>query len=97
MNDKIIVLHAGDNVATAVSDLVPGDVLEAGARSLTVLEAVPFGHKVALVAIKRGAEVTKYGESIGIAAADIPGGGYVHVHNMESQRGRGDLPAPGSR
>lgn len=91
---QVIVLHASDNVATAVKDLSPGDVLsEAG--NVRVVEAVPFGHKVALVAIAQRMAVTKYGEPIGLALTDIPPGGYVHVHNVESQRGRGDLVAPG--
>lgn len=89
--NQVIILHASDNVATAVKDLSPGDVLQ-GAGGLKVLEAVPFGHKVALVAIANRAPVTKYGEPIGLAMVDIAAGGYVHIHNVESQRGRGDLP-----
>lgn len=96
MSDRVIVLHAGDNVATAVSDLAPGDVLDIGAIALKVVDAVPFGHKVALAPISRGSAVIKYGESIGLAMCDIPSGGCVHVQNLESQRGRGDLPAPRS-
>ena len=33
----------------------------------------------------------KYGESIGAASCDIKKGDYVHVHNLEALRGRGDL------
>ena len=33
----------------------------------------------------------KYGESIGRASRDIQKGDYVHVHNLEAMRGRGDL------
>lgn len=33
----------------------------------------------------------KYGESIGRANEDIAFGEYVHIHNMEAMRGRGDL------
>ncbi len=35
-------------------------------------------------------EVYKYGESIGRATQEIKSGDYVHVHNVESERGRGD-------
>jgi altronate dehydratase small subunit len=91
MSDKVIVLHAQDNVATAVADLAAGDVIEVAGRRLEVAEAVPFGHKIALTAIVRGAAVVKYGESIGVAKNDVPTGACVHVHNVESQRGRGDL------
>ncbi len=33
----------------------------------------------------------KYGECIGAASCDIKKGDYVHVHNLEALRGRGDL------
>ena len=55
------------------------------------LEAVPYGHKIALCDIKKGEEIIKYGEAIGAASRDIAAGDYVHIHNMDSQRGRGDL------
>jgi altronate dehydratase small subunit len=57
---------------------------------MTLRQAVPYGHKLAVVPIARGEDVIKYGESIGVATADIAAGDYVHVHNMDSKRGRGD-------
>jgi altronate dehydratase small subunit len=50
-------------------------------------EAIPFGHKVAIVAIRQGETVVKYGASIGRATADIAPGEHVHVHNLRSVRG----------
>ena len=35
-------------------------------------------------------QITKYGEEIGQATANIKAGEYVHVHNLESIRARGD-------
>jgi altronate dehydratase small subunit len=92
------VLHAEDNVATALVELAPGTVVErpsadgstAGAP-IEIRAAIPFGHKVALAPIRTGEPVRKYGEVIGLASADIVPGDHVHVHNVESQRGRGDL------
>ena len=97
----VSVLHPTDNVATALIELQTGARIEAdrgeGAAerqvSLTLLTPVPFGHKVALQPIAKGEEVVKYGEVIGLATADIAAGEHVHVHNVESQRGRGDLAA----
>lgn len=88
---NVIVLHPDDNVATAITDLGVGDTVKSDSRQLTVTEGVPFGHKVALAAIPSGASIVKYGESIGVANTDIAAGAYVHIHNIESQRGRGDL------
>jgi altronate dehydratase small subunit len=35
----------------------------------------------------------KYGLSIGTASQNIKAGDHVHVHNVESNRGRGDKAA----
>ncbi len=95
MKTKVIVLHSNDNVATAVSDLELGEVLQIGTITLKLVDVVPFGHKLALTRIASGTPVLKYGECIGLAVGDIPAGGYVHIQNVESQRGRGDLTGGG--
>ncbi|MCQ2796570.1 MAG: altronate dehydratase family protein [Bacilli bacterium] len=45
---------------------------------------VKLGHKVALKDIKRGGQVIKYGEVIGIAKSNIKKGDWVHSHNLAS-------------
>jgi (2R)-sulfolactate sulfo-lyase subunit alpha len=47
---------------------------------------VPIGHKIALVDIKSGDTVWKYGQDIGKAVADIRKGEHVHVHNLKTKR-----------
>jgi (2R)-sulfolactate sulfo-lyase subunit alpha len=47
---------------------------------------VPIGHKIALVDIKKGDTVTKYGQDIGKAVANIKKGEHVHVHNLKTKR-----------
>ncbi|HEY1542690.1 MAG TPA: UxaA family hydrolase [Xanthobacteraceae bacterium] len=47
---------------------------------------VPIGHKVALVDIKKGDTVWKYGQDIGKAVADIKKGEHVHTHNLKTKR-----------
>lgn len=58
--------------------------------TMTIRQAIPYGHKLAVVPIAKGEDIIKYGEAIGVATADIVPGDYVHVHNMDSKRGRGD-------
>ncbi|MFB6173482.1 MAG: UxaA family hydrolase [Halobacteriales archaeon] len=95
--DGVLLLMAeGDTAATALEDLPEGYGIEAGDCSLELAEDVPFGHKVALVRHERGDEVRKYGEAIGRATAPIDPGDWVHTHNVESIRGRGDLAEEGS-
>lgn len=89
-----VVANEKDNVATAVKDLKKGEeiLLDIHGKEMKVIlnEDIPFGHKFAIVDIKEGDDVIKYAEEIGMAIKDIRKGDYVHVHNIESKRGRGD-------
>lgn len=91
---KAIVMKASDNVATVLETLEAGTeaALEMEGRRVTVrvTERIPFGHKFATRDIRKGDIVLKYGEAIGVATKAIPAGSHVHVHNVESSRGRGD-------
>jgi altronate dehydratase len=88
--NAVIVISARDNVATALESLEPGRVI-AGATPFTVRELIPRGHKVSMQTIRLGASIIKYGNTIGVATAEIPPGAHVHIHNVLSARGRGDL------
>ena len=90
IDDVAIVLSATDTVATALSDLESGRTIDLEDGSITLRESVAFGHKVALTSHEIGESVHKYGEVIGVATEQIPAGAWVHVHNVESRRGRGD-------
>lgn len=89
------MLSGTDNVATALTELAAGEVMqmEINGRTLsvTLLDTIPFGHKFSLTQIKCNSPVTKYGEKIGEATADIQPGQHVHVHNVVSTRCRGDI------
>jgi altronate dehydratase small subunit len=95
MERKAIVLNSKDNVATALADLAAGDTvaLEVDKKPVSVklVNAIQFGHKFSLVDIKAGSSILKYGEEIGEATKDIKVGEHVHVHNVASKRGRGDV------
>jgi altronate dehydratase small subunit len=90
-----IVINGRDNVAVAVRELEPNSTvrLDAGGKMVCrkVGQRIPAGHKFALASIQKGGDVIKYGEVIGKASAPIQVGYHVHVHNVASQRGRGDL------
>ncbi len=95
---KVFVVEKEDNVGTAVGESIQtGDQVgtEGRVKDLTVIAKadIPYGHKIALVDIPKGAQVTKYALSIGSALANIKAGDHVHIHNVESNRGRGDKAA----
>ncbi len=88
---QAIVISADDNVATALEPIDAGQTVRAGGSSVTTIDAIPRGHKIALRAIPTGARVVKYGSPIGTASMEIAAGAHVHTHNVASSRGRGDL------
>ena len=53
---------------------------------LTARQDVPIGHKVALVDLKPGDTVIKYGQDIGRIVAAVARGEHVHVHNLKTKR-----------
>ena len=90
-----IVMDQKDNVATLLTDVNKDDVVEVRvgekATEVKVREKIQFGHKFAMERINKGQNVMKYGEVIGQATQDISEGHHVHIQNVESLRGRGDL------
>jgi altronate dehydratase small subunit len=87
-----IVLDQADGVATALRPLEAGETVQVRHPGriveLTVSEAIPLCHKVAVADLEPGEPLRKYGEVIGEASAPIRRGGWVHVHNLRSLRGR---------
>jgi len=96
-----LMLSPKDNVATLLEDVAPGAkvLIRLGRETSTVgaTESIPFGFKIAVADIAKGATIIKYGETIGIASRDIKEGELVHIHNLEGGRGRGDLMKGGAK
>src|SRR5581483_6088470 len=93
---RALIMDAKDNVAVAIRELAAGETLriavpDGSERVVTTVQPIEFGHKFATVDIAEGDQVIKYGERIGRATQAIPAGAHAHVHNVTSQRGRGDL------
>ena len=90
-----IVVNEKDNVATALEELPAGTRARTrrGEDILTfrIRQLIPYGHKFSLIPIEPGDKVMKYGEVIGEATQRIEVGDHVHVQNVVSLRGRGDL------
>lgn len=91
---RAIVLNPDDNVATLIDRGGEADMsvdLRGEKKgSVSLRQEVPFGHKVALSDMAPGVEVIKYGKVIGETTVEIQAGEHVHVHNVDSKRGRGD-------
>jgi altronate hydrolase len=97
MTDQLLRLTEGDDVAIARGPLAAGAGAGVpGLGTVTTLNEVPRGHKVALHDIAAGALVRKYGHVIGVATAPIRTGEHVHVHNMAMPEGASALASGGA-
>ena len=47
---------------------------------------VPLGHKIALLDLKEGDTILKYGHDIGKVVKSIKKGDHVHVHNVKTKK-----------
>ncbi|HEY4543371.1 MAG TPA: UxaA family hydrolase [Tissierellaceae bacterium] len=88
--NKVLKIDKKDNVVTCTEALQEGDVIDVEGEKIIVKEDIDIFHKIAIEDIKKGEICYKYGEIIGDALEDISKGEHVHVHNIESTRGRGD-------
>jgi len=87
---RFIKMNQKDMVATALANFKAGDKADICSEenekleSCQCLSSIPFGNKIALVDLKRGDKVVKYGSVIGECTRDIKRGQLVHVHNVKS-------------
>ena len=73
-----------DNVVVALHPIAKGTLVEVDGLSVTALEDIPQGHKMAVKPIKNGENVIKYGFPIGHATADAAPGSWMHTHNVHT-------------
>ncbi len=93
-----LLLNSKDNVATTIKEIPEGTIInldtlriDCDKSTIETKEHIQFGHKFALRKIYSREPVYKYGEPIGEATEIITAGDWVHTHNCESRRGRGDI------
>jgi len=73
-------LNPIDDVVIATRPLSAGS--EIADESVTCVDAIAPGHKVAVKAIATGQPVRRYGQIIGFATQPIASGQHVHTHNL---------------
>ena len=90
---QFVVHSPADDVGVVVVEGVQAGQLLTGwilnqeeTLTITALQDIPIGHKLALRDIAHGATVVKYSHDIGRAVAAIRVGEQVHVHNLKTKR-----------
>lgn len=81
---ELLRVHSDDHVVTALRDLAAGETVGVDGAALTLVDAIPRGHKIALRPIAAGEPVLKFGFPIGRATGAIAAGAHVHTHNLHT-------------
>ncbi|MBI3684352.1 MAG: altronate dehydratase [Acidobacteria bacterium] len=92
--NAVIHLHPKDNIAVARASLAAGQVIEVEGRQITLLDAAPMGHKVAIQPIPEGGRIIRYGQDMGRACMAIQPGRWVHTHNVSFEELHFDYEFP---
>src|SRR5262245_9161052 len=81
--DFAVHLRPQDNIAVARKPIPAGTTFAFDSGSFTLSSAINMGHKFAVVPIKEGDPIRKYGQIIGFAGRNIAPGEHVHVQNVK--------------
>ena len=79
-----IKINPADNVAVAINPLAKGTRVEIDGGEIVLATDVPAGHKFALLNIKEGENVIKYGFPIGHALHDVAAGTFLDHHDIKT-------------
>lgn len=81
---QLVKMNPRDNVAVALSPIGAGQQVSIDDITITALQDIPQGHKIALQSLDAEAFITKYGYPIGHATTSIAQGDWVHTHNVKT-------------
>jgi altronate hydrolase len=79
-----IKINPTDNVIIALKDFLAGDTISIDQKELKIVNAIPKGHKIALISIDENENIIKYGTPIGHATQSILAGEHVHIQNIKT-------------
>ncbi|MDD3368204.1 MAG: altronate dehydratase family protein [Lachnospiraceae bacterium] len=80
--NKTIQITERDNVAVAIHPVGKGESITVNGVTVTAVEDIPQGHKMAIKAIAENENIIKYGFPIGHATKAAVPGTWMHTHNV---------------
>jgi len=81
---KYIIIDSKDNCGTALETIHENAIVDLINKTIMLNNLIPLGHKFAIMNIKKGTNIIKYGEVIGVSTEDINAGDWIHTHNIIS-------------
>ena len=93
VNTDIIIHDEKDNVGVVVVKNIQANqkcncwIME-NDKSTTIqsIDEIQLGHKIAMIDLKEGDTIIKYGHDIGKVVKSIKKGEHVHVHNVKTKK-----------
>ncbi len=81
-SSDFVLLNARDTVVVALRDFRVGESIRVGSHDISMRDAVPAGHKIAITAMEQDQPILKFGWPIGLATKLISPGQHVHTQNV---------------
>jgi hypothetical protein len=81
---RLLLLDDQDDILVAIARIRRGEPITVEGQTVLADADIALGHKIARRALQLGAQVHKYGVSIGSVSQPIELGQHVHVHNLAS-------------
>ena len=92
-NTDVIIHDEKDNVGVVVIEKVTPNqdcnwwIMENDkSAKIQSKSEIPLGHKIAMIDLKEGDTILKYGHDIGKVVKHINKGEHVHVHNVKTKK-----------
>jgi (2R)-sulfolactate sulfo-lyase subunit alpha len=94
MSETHFLIHDdGDSCGVAVVETIKAGMEVVGYKmdtnekvTMTALNDIPLGHKIALTDLAVGDTIIKYGQDMGKVVAPMKRGEHLHVHNVKTKR-----------
>ena len=93
MTTEIIIHDKKDNVGVVVIEKTSSKqdcncwiMEDDSSANIQSIDEIPLGHKIAMVDLKEGDKIIKYGNDIGKVVKSIKKGEHVHVHNVKTKK-----------
>ena len=93
MATEIIIHDQKDNVGVVVIEKINPKqecncwIMENdGSTNIQSMDEIPLGHKIAMIDLKAGDTILKYGHDICKVVKSIKKGAHVHVHNVKTKK-----------
>ena len=85
LEENVIYFQSPSEIKV-LSEIEKKKIRVGGMVKINSISEIPLGHKIALLDLKEGDTILKYGHDIGKVIKAIKKGDHVHVHNVKTKK-----------